>query len=504
LLFGRDNICAVVAEPTAARMLRTLKQALRGSKTAELRLDWLGNRTKSENIIGHLKRLNLAGKRACLIATLRRREGGGRFTGSVAEQMALLGKAARAGCAWCDLEVESAEVVGKAGVERLRRAGARVMISFHDFRGTPVRLEDVARRLEVFGGDAIKIATQANSLGDSTRLLAVARRRKHLVAVPMGEVGMPARILALREGSALSYAAVAESTAPGQLSVSEMRDLYRADRLDRRTRIYGVIGDPIAHSLSPQMHNAAFVARRVNAVFLPFLVRDLKDFLAASGALGVSGFSVTLPHKQRILRFLDGCDPLAAQIGAVNTVVVRGGGKLYGYNTDYVGVLRAIERRVRLAGSRVLLLGAGGAARAAAFALREAGAIVSICARRPRMAKALARAAGAEVMARTRLRGEFFDAVINATPVGMGKGDGSPLRANELNCRVVMDMIYRPMETPLLRMARRRGIETVSGVEMFLAQGAAQWEIWMGERAPEKIMRSTVLAALRGESSRKS
>jgi 3-dehydroquinate dehydratase/shikimate dehydrogenase len=314
---------------------------------------------------------------------------------------------------------------------------------------------------------------------------------------------MPARILALMEGSALAYAAVAESTAPGQLSVSEMRDLYRADRLDRRTRIYGVIGDPIAQSLSPQMHNAAFVARRVNAVFLPFLVRDLKDFIAASEGLGVSGFSVTLPHKQRILRHLDGCDPLAAQIGAANTVVVRGGGKLYGYNTDYVGVLRAVERRVRLAGSRILLLGAGGAARAAAFALREAGAIVSICARRPRMAKDLARAAGAEVIGRARLRGEFFDAVINATPVGMRKGDGSPLRTNELNCRVVMDMIYRPMETPFLRMARGRGIETVSGVEMFLAQGAAQWEIWMGERAPEKIMRRTVLEALRREGSAK-
>lgn len=377
------------------------------------------------------------------------------------------------------------------------------MISFHDFRGTPARLEAVARRLTSFGGDAIKIAAQANSLGDATRLLSVAGRRKNLVAVPMGEVGLPARILALRVGSALAYAAVADTTAAGQLSVSEMRDLYRADQLDRRTRIYGVIGDPIAHSLSPQMHNAAFVAKRVNAVFLPFLVRDLKDFLSAREELGVSGFSVTLPHKQRILRFLDGCDPLAAQIGAVNTVVVRGGGKLYGYNTDYVGVLRAIERCVRLAGSRVLLLGAGGAARAAAFALREAGTIVNICARRPKMAKALARVAGAEVIARPQLRGEFFDAVINATPVGMAEGDGSPLRANELNCRVVMDMIYRPMETPLLRMARGRGIETVSGDEMFLAQGAAQWEIWMGERAPEKIMRSRVLAALRRGSSGK-
>jgi 3-dehydroquinate dehydratase/shikimate dehydrogenase len=373
------------------------------------------------------------------------------------------------------------------------------MISYHDFRRTPARIEIVARGLNRFGGDAIKIAAQANNLADAVKLLRTARRRRNVVAVPMGEIGLPARILALREGSALAYAAVAEATAPGQLSIREMRDEYRADRIDRRTRVYGVIGDPIAHSLSPRMHNAAFVARRVNAVFLPFLVRDLADFIGACGKLGVSGFAVTLPHKQRILRYLDGCDPLAAQIGAVNTVVVRGGGKLYGYNTDYVGVLRAIERRVRLAGSRILLLGAGGAARAAAFALVEAGAIVNISARRAAKAKSLARASSGEFILREKLRGEYFDAVINATPVGMGANDGSPLRADELNCGLVMDMIYRPMETPLLRMARRRGIETVGGVEMFLAQGAAQWEIWMGERAPAEIMRRKVLEALRHE-----
>jgi 3-dehydroquinate dehydratase / shikimate dehydrogenase len=498
LLFGRDNICAVAAAPTAAQLLQVVKQALRQSRTVEVRLDWLRN---DREIAQFIRRIRIRGKRACLIATLRRREGGGRYTGSVGKQMALLEEAARAGCAWCDLELESAARVDHAAIRALRRAGARVMISFHDFRQTPARPEAVVRRLTKFGGDAIKIAAQSNQLTDAANLLAAVGRRKNVVVVPMGEVGLPARILALREGSALAYGAVASSTAPGQLSVAEMRDLYRADRLDRRTRVYGVVGDPIAHSLSPQMHNAAFVARRVNAVFLPFLVRDLAEFLATRGEFGVSGFAVTLPHKQKILRYLDGCDPLAAQIGAANTVVVRGAGKLYGYNTDYVGVLRAIECRVRLAGSRVLLLGAGGAARAAAFALAEAGAVVNICARNAQKAKALARAAGAEVIARPHLCGEFFDAVINATPVGMDAKDGSPLRANEMNCRVVMDMIYRPLETPLLGMARRRGIETVSGIEMFLAQGAAQWEIWMGERAPAEIMRRTVLSALRREGS---
>lgn len=282
-----------------------------------------------------------------------------------------------------------------------------------------------------------------------------------------------------------------------------MRRTYRADRLTSGTSVYGVIGNPIAHSLSPLMHNAALAARKVNAVFLPFLVRDLADFLDTRRALNVKGFAVTLPHKQAILRHLSGCDPLAARIGAANTVVVRGDGALYGYNTDYVGVLRALERRVRLRGSRVLILGAGGAARAAAFALAEAGSLVCICARRAVTGKRLARAVNGEFIERHCVRDEFFDAIINATPVGMRPVDASPLRANELNCRVVMDMIYKPAMTPLLQHARRRGVATVSGEEMFLAQGMAQFEIWMGQRAPEEIMRKVVRAALKqGEGKR--
>ena len=248
------------------------------------------------------------------------------------------------------------------------------------------------------------------------------------------------------------------------------------------------------------MHNLAFQQKKINAVYLPFLVRDLKDFLHAIKPLGIAGFSVTLPHKEKILRHLDDCDPLAAAIGAVNTVVVRSNGKLYGSNTDYVGVLRALERRVRLQGSRVLIFGAGGVARAVAFALAQAGSIVCICARRMKEAEKLARAVGGEAVSRARMRKEFFDAIVNATPVGMHPKSGeSPLRADELNCRLVFDTVYRPMKTKLLQLAEKRGIETVSGIEMFIAQGTAQWEIWTGRRAPVALMRKSVLQALRNE-----
>jgi 3-dehydroquinate dehydratase/shikimate dehydrogenase len=430
-----------------------------------------------------------------LIATCRREEGGGLFQGTREQQIEILAQAARSGCAWCDVEIETARRVDRRELARAL-SPARVMVSYHDFRRTPRNLGGIVRRLERSGGDAIKIAAQCHSVSDSVRICKLVRGRHDGVAIPMGEFGLAGRVLSLRMGSALAYAAVEQATAPGQLSLDAMSDLYRADRITRRTRVYGVIGDPIGHSLSPLLHNTAFHARKFDAVFVPFLVRNLRDFLGAMRGFGVAGLSITIPHKEKILGCLDGCDPLAARIGAVNTVVVRGGGRLYGYNTDYVGVLRSLERRMRLAGSRVLLYGAGGAARAAAFALAQAGSIVCLCARRPERARALARAAGGQVVARADLKHEFFDAIVNCTPIGMHPKGGSPLTSAELNCRMVMDMVYRPRETELLRLSKRKGIEIISGLEMFLAQGFAQYEIWTGERAPESAMRRAVVAAL--------
>jgi 3-dehydroquinate dehydratase/shikimate dehydrogenase len=316
----------------------------------------------------------------------------------------------------------------------------------------------------------------------------------------MGEIGLPMRVLALRQGSALTYAPVAAATAPGQVNLHDLKELYRAHLLTRKTRVFGVIGNPIGHSLSPLLHNTGYVAAKKDAVFLPFLVEQLGEFLKVMREIGVMGFSVTLPHKEKIFNYLDECEPLAEEIGAVNTVTVRRDGKLAGSNTDYVGVLRALEGKRQLKDSRIVIFGAGGAARAAAFAIAEAGGEVLVCARRERAAKQLARAVHGGVLRRVALRRERFDAILNTTPVGMHPhAETSPLEAAELNCSLVMDMIYRPLQTKLLRMAAARGIKTVSGVEMFLAQGIAQWELWMGSRAPEAAMRRAILHALHAD-----
>jgi 3-dehydroquinate dehydratase/shikimate dehydrogenase len=493
---GLRRICAVVAASTAVEMARLVRSALPQTRTVELRLDWLTSDSERERFLAWLCKYKP--RNSTFLATCRRREGGGKFTGGIDRELYWLIQAREAGCQWCDLEVETLRKLPGQSV-REYPVPPSVLLSVHDFERTP----DLPRSVNppAHGGvDAVKIAAEARSIHDSIRLLRLARKSKNFVAVPMGEAGLPARILALREGSALAYAPVADATAPGQVSLADMKHLYRAHTLTRRTRVYGVIGDPIGHSLSPLLHNTGFAERSIDAVYLPFLVRQLGDFLDAVPEFGIRGFSVTIPHKQTILKHLTECEPLAAEIGAVNTVVVHSNGSLHGCNTDYIGVLRALEKKLQIKGSRVLIFGAGGSARAAAFALARAGAVVGICARREKAAKELARAVGGEVVPRRALRSEFFEAILNATPVGMHPhGGDSPLAADELHCRIVMDLIYRPQKTQLLKLAAQKGIATVSGGEMFLAQGIAQWEIWTEKRAPQASMRRAVLAALRAE-----
>lgn len=494
---GSSKICAVIAAPDAQAMRKQLREALRLTRMAELRLDWLLDDRQIRIFLSHLA---ASRPRATLIATCRREEAGGRYRGSIARQLAHLAEATEAGCDWYDLEIETVRKRSPQLLEALLRSGRR-LTSAHFFQRPPADLAAVASELADGRSDAIKIAVQCNSLAESRKLLKFAETRRNIVAVPMGEVALPMRFLALRRKNEFAYAPMENSTASGQISLEEMKRIYRADQFGSRTRVYGVVGDPIAHSLSPAMQNAAFFARGVNAVCLPFLTRDLRDFVDSVEPLGIKGFSVTLPHKESILRFLHRCDPLAEKIGAVNTVVVRNGGRLHGYNTDYVGLLQTLERRIRLRGSRALIVGAGGAARAVAYALAQAGTAVFVSARRLQRAKRLARSVGGEAVERAALRHTAFDVIVNATPVGMHPSVGSsPLKVDELNCRLVFDIIYRPQMTKLLQMAARRGIQTVSGVEMFVAQGAAQWEIWMGHQAPLSAMRRAVLRMLSGES----
>jgi 3-dehydroquinate dehydratase / shikimate dehydrogenase len=493
LLFA-DRLCAVIATPSARQALAQLQQALRYTKTLEIRLDWLKSDRERSSLLRSLKQRRLRG--ATLLATCRRILGGGRLQGGAEAELYWLTQAREAGCQWCDLEIETLRELPELSARDYPIPG-KILLSVHDFKRTPQMPKRLAhaKQGEV---DAFKIAVRARTLTDSLRVLRFARESQDVVAVPMGEVGLPARLLALREGSALAYAPIAAATAPGQLSLHDFKKLYRADAATQKTVICGVIGNPIAHSLSPLLHNVGYVAAQRDAMFLPFLVENLSEFVRTIPEFGLRGVSVTIPHKQSFLKYLDDCEPMAAKIGAINTVVVAKNGKLRGSNTDYVGVLRALEGKVKLRGTRALVFGAGGSARAAAFALANAGAEVLIGARRDSAARELARACGAQTIARRHVASASFELIVNATPVGMHPREGiSPLLAKELNSPWVMDLVYRPLQTELLRIATKKGIGVISGLDMFLAQGFAQWELFMGQPAPESAMRRAVLEKLR-------
>jgi 3-dehydroquinate dehydratase/shikimate dehydrogenase len=495
-----DRLCAVIATPLAAQARAQIKQALKYTKTLELRLDWLKSDRERSKLIGWLKRHRFSG--LTLLATCRRILGGGKLEGGAEAELYWLTQAREAGCRWCDLEIETLRELPNQSA-RAYPLPKNILLSFHDFDRTPPRPLKLnhTRHGEA---DAFKVAVKARTLTDSIRVLKMAQGSRDMVAVPMGEVGLPARLLALREGSALAYAPVSAATAPGQVSLHDFKRLYRADSATRTTAICGVIGNPIAHSLSPLLHNTGYLAAKRDAMFLPFLVDNLGEFVKTIPEFGLRGISVTIPHKQSIMKYLDDCEAMAERIGAINTVVVAKNGKLRGSNTDYLGVLRALQGKVQLRGARALIFGAGGSARAAAFALVNARAEVLICARREAAARSLARACGAQVIARRHLASACFELIVNATPVGMHPNEGvSPLSAKELGSPFVMDLIYRPMQTELLRIAARKRIGVISGVEMFLAQGFAQWELFMGQQAPEAAMRRAVLERLRSDEFRK-
>ncbi len=490
------RIFVTLAGPSL-RVLEAQANRISGPATGfELRLDYLQDKS---NLAAQLRQVLTRLHFPPTIATCRRIQAGGHFRGTISEQVGLLAAAVRAGCQWVDIELESLSRVGSELLRRLRPA--RVVVSYHNSRGTP-SLGKIYRRLARWPAQVVKIATHARRLHDNVKILRLIRARRgrspKLVALAMGASGIPSRLLGLHWGCPFTYASVGNhvAVAPGQIPLDIMRSTYRAEHLSHRPQYFGVVGSRASSSLSPAMHNTAFQAKRVNAVYLPCETNRLADFLAFARALEFSGFSVTMPFKQAILRELDWVEPLAARIGACNTIAVQNG-KRMGWNTDAAAVVEVLTKRLRLAGSRILVLGAGGAARAAAYALRAEGAVVLIAARRDAAARRLARSVSAQVVPWGSANGLEVDAVINATPVGMAPySEALPIDLVRLRVRVVFEMVYYPPETRLLAEARGRGLTTISGLEMLVAQGARQFEIWTGQTAPRALMEQAIRQAL--------
>jgi 3-dehydroquinate dehydratase / shikimate dehydrogenase len=490
------HVCLAVTGSGPAEMAEKAEASARDNSFLEFRLDYL---PKPQLALPRIKRFLEYHPHVVAIATCRRAANGGKFQGSIAAEFELLSKAAAAGCQLVDLELQTALRCKAEQIQRLRNRAA-LILSFHDFNGTK-KLRQTLEQMLAIPADFYKIVGTAKSLYDNIEMLRLLEQNgdQHtLVGLCMGEQGLISRVLSLRAGSAFTFAALSvdERTAPGQVTAQELQSTYRVEQIDAATRVYGVVGNPVSHSLSPAIMNAALRRENVNGVYLALPAKNLKDLLACARELPIHGLSVTMPYKQEIVEYLDNTDAHTAKIGACNTVVRGQDGKLYGFNTDIAGIIRPIEQRITIPESKILVVGAGGAARAAVFGLKERGAEVYILNRSVAKAQKLARQARARMARRSDLKKLSFDVIINATPVGMENTKESPLNENEINAKYVFDMVYDPVETRLLKMARLRGAEVIPGIEMFVHQAARQFEIWTGKPAPWNEMLRVVTLAL--------
>jgi 3-dehydroquinate dehydratase/shikimate dehydrogenase len=493
------KVCVAIIGSTATEMLEKANAVVKETPFLEFRLDYL---EKPLLALPKLKQFFTDNTAATGIATCRRTANGGKFSGSVAAEIEILSKAASSGFHIVDVELESASAMKKGELQKLRDTGIALIISHHDFAATK-DLEGIYKRIVPFEPDFIKIVPTAKTLVDNVTLMRFIERMEdhsNIIGICMGDAGIISRVLGVRAGSAFTFAAasIGEETGPGQIAARTLIETYRIDQVDAATKVYGVAGNPIRSSLSPIMMNTAFRRETVNAVYLALQATKLSDLLKLVHEIPIQGLSVTMPLKQEIMAHLEKTDPLSAKIGACNTVLRAQDGKLYGFNTDVAGITGPLEKRLSLRGAKVLVLGAGGAARAAVFGLRDKGAEVFILNRTAETAQKLARQSGSKTIKKDAVSKTTFDVIVNATPIGMA-GIKAPqlLEAKDLNTKLVFDLVYNPLETPLLRLARQKSIPIVTGIEMFVQQGARQFEIFTGKPAPEEEMLRVVIHALK-------
>jgi 3-dehydroquinate dehydratase/shikimate dehydrogenase len=474
------RLCVTVTGRTTAE-LRERRDRVANADLVELRVDSVQDPSAAGA---------LAGRRTPVIFTCRPTWEGGGFTGSEEERKQILRDAQRLGAEYVDVEwrAQFTDLIAESG-------GHGVVLSMHDFDGIPDDIAARAAAMRATGAAVVKLAVMPKRLMDGFLLKdLVCSSTTPMVVVGMGEAGLPTRVLAARFGSHWTYAG--DGVAPGQLSAQVMLEQYAFRSLAQRTAIYGVVGRPIAHSISPAIHNAAFRASHLDAVYLPLAAADFDDFLAFADALPIQGASVTAPYKLDAYERADEADPVSRRVGAANSIRRRDSGWI-ACNTDVAGFLAPLTSVMPLRGARATVLGAGGAARAVGEALASAGATVSFSARRQDQAEEIARKIGAAVGNWPPSPGSW-DLLVNATPIGTAPAiDESPMPRGPFTGQLVYDLVYNPPATRLLRDARCAGCRTIGGMDMLIAQAQRQFEWWTGTRAPERAMREAAVEALR-------
>lgn len=509
------RVCVPVCEGRAVDLRGAVERAGRVADIIELRLDYL----QGDELFKALRNLPalISVSPRPIIVTLRPVGQGGRREMDNLTRLVfwvehfLYGKPH---VDFADIELDLALLFLEREKEENRELlnWGRVICSHHDFNGVPADLEKIYERMAATPARILKLAVRAEDATDCIpvfRLLERARAEdRAFIAVAMGSHGVVTRILGPARGGFLTYGSLdeAHASAPGQLGAVELRELYRVDRLNRRTQVMGLVGSPVAHSLSPHMHNAAFAAAGLNAVYVPFDVRDAAGFLRRMAhprtrevELNLRGLSVTTPHKTVVMESLDAVEETAREIGAINTVVVEENG-LRGYNTDAAALVFPLKERGTIhAGARCAILGAGGAARAALWGLGREGAHLTLFARDVSKATPVAEKFGAACGQLDGATFDGFDLVVNATPLGTrgAREDETPALADQLRgARLAYDLVYNPAETRFLREAAAAGCDTLGGLPMLVAQAAQQFRLWTGREAPAGVMQEAARRVL--------
>jgi 3-dehydroquinate dehydratase/shikimate dehydrogenase len=464
-----------------------------GAKLVELRLDYIRGEVNIRRLI--------TDRPSPVIISCRRERDGGKWAGTEEQRLMLIRTAIAEGVEYIDLECDIA-----GGIPRFGKT--KRIVSLHDFRKTPDDLEALHQRLCQLDPDIIKICTMANHPEDNFRMLRLVESAKvPTVGICMGDMGVFSRILTGRFGAPFTYATFhhERALAPGQLSFEQMTEIYHYDEINRETEVYAVIGDPIGHSLSPQIHNAAFRQMNLNKVYVPIRVprEDLSCFLDEAPSIGIKGLSVTIPHKEAVIEKLTQVDGAVKGIGAANTIVLDGQQRA-GYNTDYRAAMDSLEAAVAdsgeaepLKGKTALVLGAGGVGRAIAFGLIRRGIHVVLADGDTDRAKQLAQRLKCRFTEWSIRHALSVDMILNCTPIGMHPNvDESPYDRHRLRPNMlVFDVVYNPENTLLIKEARSRNCRVVTGVEMFVRQACLQFKLFTNQEGPAELMHDTIKRA---------
>ncbi len=488
-------ICVTIGRGRHRTLLEEWKEAAEaGAELVELRIDCLRSEIDLKRILE--KRLTP------IVFTLRRTIDGGLFRGTEDKRRMIIREAIVAGVDYIDVEVDIAHSIPRYG--KTKR-----IISYHNFQETPDNLEEIVGEALRADPDVIKVATLARSVGDASRVLEVSQRastKTPTIGIAMGPLGVFTRVVNRKYGAPFTYAGFnpERTFAPGMLSFSELRDDYGYDRINAETELYGVIGDPIAQSLSPTVHNACFIKQKLNKIYVPLLIpkEKLKQSLDAIMWMDWKGLSVTIPHKEEAVRLLKLADGAVERVRACNTLISEKN-SWTGYNTDYHAALDVLEDALGgrahddlspLIDKHVVIIGAGGVARSIAAGLVQRGSAVTLMNRHEDRAAEVAADVGCRHGSWAQRAGTPCDILINATPVGMYPHlDDTPVPPAAFRPgMLVFDTVYHPENTMFLKLARERDCKTASGVDMFVSQAALQYKHFTGNDADEELMRSVV------------